>query len=112
MAIDGLFHTSKGGYDVHGRILRHAGGPDGWGDSVTHYYIIEDMLKLDPKAILWLYDNPQKSRVEAYMDSLGEWFRNNGNTFSETLACVMERREGDTADEAGGISCFAIIDHL
>lgn len=79
----------------------------GWGDPVTHYYIIEDLLKLDPKAVLWLYDHSQKWQVEGYLDSLGEWFCNNGDTFSETLTCVLQRREIDHVD--GMDSCLGII---
>lgn len=79
----------------------------GWGDPVTHYYIIEDLLKLDPKAVLWLYDNSQKWQVEGYLDSLGEWFSNNGDTFSETLTYVLQRREIDPV--YGMDSCLGII---
>lgn len=85
-------------------------GVVGWGDPVTHYYIIEDLLKLDPKSVLWLYDHPRKGQVKGYLDSLGEWFCNNGDTFSETLACVMERREADLVLE-NGFSSFGIIEN-
>lgn len=29
----------------------------GWGDEITHYYIVEDMLKLPPDQIIWLYEH-------------------------------------------------------
>lgn len=29
----------------------------GWGDEITHYYVVEDMLKLPPDQILWLYEH-------------------------------------------------------
>lgn len=29
----------------------------GWGDEITHYYIVEDMLKLAPDQIFWLYNH-------------------------------------------------------
>ncbi len=107
-AAQDLFHTSR---DVHG-----ADGQDGyfiensmgWGDPITQYYIVEDLLKLDPGAILWLYDHPQNWQVEGYLDSLGEWFCNNGDTFSETLACVLQRRDIDLTDKIG--SCFGITE--
>jgi hypothetical protein len=83
-------------------------GSSGWGDPVTHYYVVEDMLKLDPGAVLWLYDHPRKWQVEGYLDSLGEWFCNNGDTFSETLKCVLERREFGVEEK--GYSCFGIVE--
>ena len=38
---------------------------------------------------------PLKSQVEAYVRELGEWFVNNGETFSETLGFVVRQRGGD-----------------
>lgn len=99
VATQHFFHTSRDGHAINDHFSPSINGPDGWGDPVTHYYIVEDVLKLDPKAVLWLYDHPQKRQVEGYLDSLGDWFRNNGATFSETLACVLERRESDLAEE-------------
>lgn len=29
----------------------------GWGDEITHYYVVEDMLKLPPDQIIWLYEH-------------------------------------------------------
>lgn len=29
----------------------------GWGDEIAHYYVVEDMLKLAPDQILWLYEH-------------------------------------------------------
>ena len=36
-----------------------------------------------------------KSQVEAYTSALGEWWGNNGETFSETLGFVVRQRGGD-----------------
>ncbi|KAK5166244.1 uncharacterized protein LTR77_008505 [Saxophila tyrrhenica] len=72
-------------------------GAEGWGDDITHYYVVEDMLKLDPEQILHLRDHcPLKAQVEAYVKEVaGEWFINNGETFNETLAHVVRQRGGE-----------------
>jgi hypothetical protein len=82
---------------------------NGWGDPVTHYYVVEDFLKLDPGAMLWMYDHCQKWQVEDYLDSLGEWFYNNGDTFSETLDCVIKGREIGLIDAEGSLQYGIII---
>ncbi|KAH8698336.1 F-box domain protein [Talaromyces proteolyticus] len=74
----------------------HDPGQEGWGDEIPHYYIVQDMLKLDPGQVLWLRDHaPLKEHVEAYVQSLGDWFRNNGETFVDTLLWVMKERGED-----------------
>ncbi|KAM0719208.1 hypothetical protein Q7P37_005113 [Cladosporium fusiforme] len=92
------FATSK----YHAKLIPsrfHEPGAEGWGDDVGHYYIVEDMMKLDPGQILLLKEQfPMKSQVEAYVTALGEWFANNGETFSETLAFVVRQRGGDMED--------------
>lgn len=72
-------------------------GAEGWGDEITHYYVVEDMLKMDPEQILHLRDNcPTKAHVEAYVrEQTGEWFFNNGETFNETLKYVVKQRGGE-----------------
>ena len=78
---------------------RHEPGAEGWGDEVPHYYVVEDMLKLDPAQILWLKDNaPFKGMVEAYVKNLGDWFENNGETFGQTMELVMQDRELEVED--------------
>ncbi|KXG54214.1 uncharacterized protein PGRI_073580 [Penicillium griseofulvum] len=73
--------------------LSHDPGYEGWGDEIPHYYIMQDMMKLDPGQILWLRDHALlKEQVEEYVWSLGEWFRNNGETFGDTLEYVMNER--------------------
>ncbi|KAF2404782.1 hypothetical protein EJ06DRAFT_546573 [Trichodelitschia bisporula] len=61
-------------------------GGEGWGDEVGHYYVVEDMLKLDPGQIMWLKEHaPRRAMVEGFVRGLGEWFENNGQTFGGTL---------------------------
>jgi hypothetical protein len=76
--------------------LYHDPGVEGWGDEVLHYYVVEDMLKLDPGQIMWLRENaPLKEQVEGYVRSLGDWFDNNGETFAQTLERVIDDRGED-----------------
>ncbi|KAH7074702.1 hypothetical protein BKA63DRAFT_513539 [Paraphoma chrysanthemicola] len=77
-------------------LPNHEIGAEGWGDDIPHYYVIEDMLKLDPEQIMWLKDNaPLKGMVEGYVRSLGEWFENNGETWIQTLEWVLNERGED-----------------
>jgi len=72
-------------------------GREGWGDEIPHYYVVQDMLKLDPAQVLWLRDNaPLKENVEIYIRSLGDWFKDNGETFGDTLEWVMNERSEDS----------------
>ena len=74
----------------------HEPGAEGWGDDIGHYYVVEDMMKLDPEQVLYLKDNcPLKSHVESYVREFGDWFINNGETLSETAAFVVRQRGGD-----------------
>ncbi|GAM86838.1 hypothetical protein ANO11243_048580 [Dothideomycetidae sp. 11243] len=74
----------------------HEPGAEGWGDDVLHYYVVEDMLKLDPAQILYLRNEaPLKGQVETYVHELGDWFDNNGETFCQTMAHVVAQRGGD-----------------
>ena len=67
-------------------------GAEGWGDEIPHYYVVEDMMKLDPSQVLWLRDNaPLKGQVERFVRGLGEWFENNGETLGETLEWKVEQ---------------------
>ncbi|KAI4203929.1 MAG: hypothetical protein LQ350_001551 [Teloschistes chrysophthalmus] len=91
---------------------------EGWGDDVSHYYVIEDMMKLHPGHLMQLYhfvtgktDNlaamvddgfimtrslgGHKATVEAFVADLGEWFDNNGETRSETIKFVVNERGGN-----------------
>ena len=91
-----------------------AGVIDGWGDEIAHYYVLEDMLKLDPGQIMWLYEHvttgspasdvglgnaSAKDRVQDYVNAVGgSWFTNNGETFGETVAFVFGERGGEMED--------------
>lgn len=82
----------------------HEPGCEGWGDESDHYFVVEDMLKLDPEQILWLKENaPSKSHVEAYRRKLGEWFFNNGTTFGQTLDFVLNERGVDLGEFWGAL---------
>lgn len=71
----------------------HEVGAEGWGDDIPHYYVVEDMLKLDPEQVIWLKENaPLKGMVEGYVGGLGDWFNNNGETFGQTLEWVLDER--------------------
>ncbi|ORY09919.1 hypothetical protein BCR34DRAFT_486547 [Clohesyomyces aquaticus] len=77
----------------------HEVGAEGWGDDIPHYYVVEDMLKLDPEQIMWLKENaPLKGMVEGYVRSLGDWFENNGETWGQTLEWVLEERGEDVGE--------------
>lgn len=93
----------------------------GWGDEISNYYVVEDMLKLDPGQLLYLYEcvtgsSPTASSgvwylnhdyhsgggmteqcgvVEAFVGGLGEWFENNGSTLAQTAEWVLENRGED-----------------
>lgn len=94
------YATTK--YSLH---PSHEVGAEGWGDDIPHYYVIEDMLKLDPEQILWLKENcPLKGMVEGYVSSLGSWFENNGETWVQTLEWVLDERGEDVAEFMSGIA--------
>jgi hypothetical protein len=83
----------------------HEPGAEGWGDDIGHYYVVEDMLKLDPEQIIWLKENaPLKGMVESYVKGLGEWFENNGETWGQTLEWVLRERGADVGELIAGIA--------
>ncbi|KAF2028494.1 hypothetical protein EK21DRAFT_69753 [Setomelanomma holmii] len=89
-------YTSRYATSKFSLLPNHEIGAEGWGDDIPHYYVIEDMLKLDPEQIMWLKDNaPLKGMVEGYVRSLGEWFENNGETWMQTLEWVLNERGED-----------------
>ena len=79
---------------------------EGWGDPVEHYYVVEDMLKLNPKQILSLLNHARfKQDVQGFVRKWAaawdgasleydpwDWFFNNGETLEETLASVVDAR--------------------
>ena len=80
----------------------HDPGAEGWGDDVMHYYVVEDMLKLDPAQLLWLKERaPLRAHVEEYVRDIGrDWFDNNGETWCQTLEWVLRER-GEDAGTVG-----------
>ncbi|KAF2747729.1 hypothetical protein M011DRAFT_467337 [Sporormia fimetaria CBS 119925] len=93
-------------FNVH---TNHNIGAEGWGDDIPHYYVVEDMLKLDPEQILWLKENaPLKGMVEGYVRMLGDWFENNGETWSQTLQWVLEERGQDVGEFLDGVEGGAL----
>ncbi|CAI6333366.1 unnamed protein product [Periconia digitata] len=83
-------------YNLH---PNHEVGAEGWGDDIPHYYVVEDMLKLDPEQIMWLKENaPLKGMVEGYVRGLGDWFENNGETWGQTLEWVLVERGEDISE--------------
>ena len=101
---------------------------EGWGDDITQYYVVEDMLKCDPGQLMQLFTsvtgdlellqsgigsnyggggvvmpgNP-KGVVEHFVVGLGEWFENNGETLCETVGQVLGDRGGDVAALREGV---------
>jgi hypothetical protein len=95
-------HASK--YASHHRFAltgHHDPGSEGWGDDIHHYYVVEDMLKLDPEQLLWLKEKaPLRAQVEAFVQGLGrDWFENNGETWGQTLEWVLRER----GEDVGGV---------
>jgi len=94
------YATSK--YSLH---PNHEVGAEGWGDDIPHYYVVEDMLKLDPEQIMWLKENaPLKGMVEGYIRGLGAWFENNGETWVHTLEWVLDERGEDVGEFMGALA--------
>ncbi|KAL8712773.1 MAG: hypothetical protein Q9220_002981 [cf. Caloplaca sp. 1 TL-2023] len=112
------FHHLNNGRTVR---LQSEESCQGWGDDVSHYYVIEDMLKLHPGQIMQLYNfvvngsgklgaleagpmgGNHKAAVETFVVGLGEWFDNNGETLGETVRLVLNERGEDTFDGVGSI---------
>lgn len=107
-ATDGWFDrsliSSAKYHQIHSARLQpsryHEPGAEGWGDDINHYYIVEDMLKLDPRQLLFLRDKcPLKTHVELWLrgnlEGGTEWFVNNGESFCETVWHVVKQRGGE-----------------
>lgn len=82
---------------------------ESWGDEIAQYYIVEDMLKLNPDQLLQLYEHVATTNgrgrgvVERFVAGfvmggscgLGGaegWFENNGETLVETVDWVVGSR--------------------
>ena len=91
---------------------------EGWGDEISQYYVVEDMLKVNPQQLMRLYESvtgdlqllesgngnnwaglvmPRSAKgvVEHFVAGLGDWFENNGETLCETVGVVIGDRGGD-----------------
>ena len=86
---------------------------EGWGDDIVQYYVVEDMLKLNPGQLMHLFESltgqagsdaestalysfgDRKAIVEHFVAALGDWFENNGETLIETIGFVVGERGGD-----------------
>jgi hypothetical protein len=92
-------YTSRYASSKFSLLPNHEIGAEGWGDDIPHYYVIEDMLKMDPEQIMWLKENaPLKGMVEGFVRSLGDWFENNGETWVQTLEWVLAQRGEDVGE--------------
>lgn len=96
-ALDSMLHEQKASrfrqHTKYRPTMTYDPGFEGWGDDIGHYYVIEDMMKLNPEQVLWLMENTvSKSQVQAYVAELGSWFDNNGETFRSTLDMVIDAR--------------------
>jgi hypothetical protein len=69
-------------------------------DDITRFYVLEDLMKLDPEQVLWLQENAYLNlQVPDQVGSMGEeWFINNGETFAQSFEMVMADR-GEDAQE-------------
>ncbi|KAK7538982.1 hypothetical protein IWX49DRAFT_503419 [Phyllosticta citricarpa] len=80
-------------YSKYNATPYHEPGAEGWGDDIPHYYVVEDMCKLEPDQILYLKTHaPLKRQVETCVRSLGDWFENNGQTWTQTFELVLLER--------------------
>lgn len=97
----------------------------GWGDEISNYYVVEDMLKLDPAQLLYLFESVTGAPVtassavrcigydyessmmgkvkrcgvvETFVGGLGDWFENNGETLVQTVDWVLEGRGEDSEE--------------
>ena len=114
-------HTSRlANLTTRRNHMHQATTVEGWGDEITQYYVVEDMLKLPPGHLMQLYREVTgqayedfggwyggdgtiggtvvvgaKGVVEDFVAALGDWFENNGETLCETIGFVLADRGGD-----------------
>jgi hypothetical protein len=100
LSIQGMFHDSRNdvvfehGLRLPAPQLREQ-SMGGWGDEVEQYHAMNDMLKLSPAELMWLYDNAiTKQDVELFVQDKagGQWFWNNGETMLHTWILVLHGR--------------------
>ena len=92
-----VFHTScdDTAFVHQGLIGRH-----GWIDDVAKFYVLEDLMKLDPEQVLWFREVACVDMYAAnHIGPVGEdWFVNNGETFAEAFERVLADR-GESPEE-------------
>jgi len=101
---------------------------EGWGDEISQYYVVEDMLKCHPGQLMLLLRavtggdevgfggdgcgrvgfvcvgvGGGRAAVEQFVAGLGEWFENNGETMGETVGFVVGERGGDVGALREGV---------
>jgi hypothetical protein len=88
------FHTSS---ECRGFIYQDQTYMHGWMDEITRFYVLEDLMKLDPEQVLWFREIAHLNmQVPDYIAPVGEeWFMNNGETFAETFEKVLLDRGED-----------------
>lgn len=100
------FHTSNDdrvsvNQRLHGmQVPGFGAGMYGWVDDINRFYVLEDLMKLDPEQVLWLQENAYLHlQVPDQVGSMGEeWFINNGETFAQTFEMVMADRGEDVQE--------------
>ena len=118
-----MFHCSLYGRGIEGE---KGGGVavEGWGDEISQYYVVEDMLKCHPGQLMFFLQavmgqadvsegafggacgvgvGGAKGVVEQFVAGLGEWFENNGETMVETVGFVVGERGGDVGALREGV---------
>lgn len=68
----------------------------GWGDEISQYYVVQSVMKLNPRHIIYLYERAvTKADAEQYIVEHcegGEWFWDNGQTWLDTWTLVLYKR--------------------
>ena len=70
-------------------------------NQISQYYVLEDLMKLDPGEVMWLQENSSLDwPVQVCLQCLGkgEWFENNGETLGHTIQKVLSDRGEDVQE--------------
>jgi len=105
-----LFHSSQDGHRTpetrtqNARYMNHPMSLNAWGSEMSQvgqYYVLEDLMKLDPEEVMWIHENVRLDcHLQTHLQTLGkgEWFENNGETFGQTIEKVLSDRGEDVHD--------------
>ena len=93
-----MFHSSHDSRTQYSNrsTLVHALGTEM--SQLSQYYILEDLMKLDPGEAIWLHENATLDwQIQTCLQFLGkgEWFENNGETLGQTLEKILSDRGED-----------------